>query len=237
MPKSRSKSDAPAAPEVSPPPDRPWQLPRGRHGLSRETVARSQRERLIAAMVRVTAAKGYASTSVADVLEMSGVGRATFYELFEDKEDCFLAAHGVLTDDLFAQTTAAYEQPGPWPERVRKGIAALLDWLADDPDIARVTLLEIATIGPGVQKLFGQELTRFSALLEEGTQFSESPGGPPNLASIAGSAIFVHVYEEVVGDRAARLPLLLPQLTYQALLPFLGEEEARAEERKARAGG
>jgi AcrR family transcriptional regulator len=191
---------------------------------------------LIAAMVRVAAAKGYPSTSVADVLEVSGVGRATFYELFEDKEDCFLAAHGVLIDNLFAQTTAAYERPGQWPARVRNGIAALLDWFADDPDIARVTMLEIATIGPGVQKLFGKELTRFSALLEEGRRFSQSPDGPPNLASIAGSAVFVRVYEEVVQGRAAELPRLLPLLTYQALLPFLGEEGARAEERRARLG-
>jgi len=235
MPEPHSKRKETAAPGDSRA-ERPWQLPRGRHGLSRETVERSQRERLIAAMVRVTAAKGYASTSVADVLEMSGVGRASFYELFEDKEDCFLAAHGVLIDDLFAQTSAAYEQPGPWPERFCAGLAALLDWLAEDPDIARVTVLEIATIGAGMQRLFGKELDRFSSLLNEGMALVESAETPPNLTRIVGSGIFVHVYEEIVRDRARELPRLLPQLTYEALLPFLGEEAARTEERKARLG-
>ena len=73
---------------------RKWRLPRGRHGLPRELVARSQRERLLAAVVRVAAAKGYESTSVADILEEAGVGRESFYELFEDKKDCLLAARG-----------------------------------------------------------------------------------------------------------------------------------------------
>lgn len=227
------RSDTGASGPQNPQDGRPWRLPRGRHGLPRETVARSQRERLIGAMVRVAGAKGYSSTSVADVLEASGVGRATFYEMFEDKEDCFLAAHSVLVDDLYAQTTAAYAQPGPWPERVRNGLAALLAWFAEDPDIARVTMLEIATIGPAAQKLFGEQFSRFSALLEEGNEFSDLPEGPPNLANIAGSTVFVHIYEQVVLERVGNLPNLLPQLTFEALFPFLGEEAARAEERKA----
>ena len=73
---------------------RQWRLPRGRHGLPRELVDRSQRERLLAAVVRVTAANGYESTTVADILEEAGVGRESFYELFDDKRDCMLAAHG-----------------------------------------------------------------------------------------------------------------------------------------------
>src|SRR6478752_10530925 len=97
---------------------RRWRLPRGRHGLPRELVIRSQRERLLAAVVRVTAAKGYESTSVADILEEAGVGRESFYELFEDKKDCLLAARGILVDDLEQSVRVAYEEGDAWVDRV-----------------------------------------------------------------------------------------------------------------------
>lgn len=212
--------------QETPESERPWRLPRGRHGLPRETVSRSQRERLIAAMVRVTAAKGYEATAVADVLEAAGVGRATFYELFEDKQACFLAAHNVLVDDLYARTEEAYRRPGPWPERVRNALAAILDWFAADPDIARVTLIEVVTIGPILRELFVEILGRFTSLLDEGLELSDSP--LPNLPQIAGGTFFARIYEEVVLGRAAELPRLLPELTYEVLLPFVGPEEARA---------
>lgn len=213
--------------------DRPWRLPRGRHGLPRELVQQSQRERLLAAMVRVTAAKGYAATSVADVLEASGVGRETFYELFEDKQACFLVAHRLLFEDFLAQVTEAYEQPGPWPQRVRSGLKALLEWLAADPEATKVLIVEVGTVGPASRELFAETFSRVAALLDEGREESESARTLGNVSSIAGGAVFARIYEEVVLERTAKLPQLLPQLTYELLLPFLGEEAARDEQRKA----
>jgi AcrR family transcriptional regulator len=214
--------------------DRPWRLPRGRHGLPRETVTRSQRERLIAGAVRATAAKGYEATSVADILAAAGVGRATFYELFEDKEQCFLAAHDVLIDDLFARTSEAYQRPGAWPERVRNGLAAMLDWFASDTDIARVTLIEVVNIGPALRDRFVQVLARFIALLDAGREPSESAHSLTNVSTIAGGAFLARIYEEVVGGRTTELPRLLPDLTYEVLLPFLGPEGASEESERAR---
>jgi AcrR family transcriptional regulator len=71
-------------------------LPRGRHGLPREAVADSQRIRILTAMIEVVAARGYADTRVVDVIGTAGVSRKTFYELFDSKEDCFLAAYDSL---------------------------------------------------------------------------------------------------------------------------------------------
>ena len=68
-------------------------LPKGRHGLSRQFIASNQRERLLDAIANVVAEKGYAATRVADITDYAGVSRKTFYELFSDKEDCFLAAY------------------------------------------------------------------------------------------------------------------------------------------------
>src|SRR5947207_10643268 len=85
-------------------------LPRGRHGLSREEVAASQRLRLVRAMAEVMAEKGYARTSVADVLGRARVSRETFYELFGSKEECFMSAfeqaYGRILDALSSARAA-----------------------------------------------------------------------------------------------------------------------------------
>src|SRR5205085_1563328 len=112
---------------------RDWRLPRGRHGLPRELVTRSQRERLLVAVVRVVAANGYEQTTVGDILEEAGVGRESFYELFESRRDCMLAAHALLVDDLEARVREAYLGEGPFPLRLRAAVAAALDWFAEDP--------------------------------------------------------------------------------------------------------
>lgn len=206
---------------------RRWRLPRGRHGLPRELVERSQRERLLAAVVTVTVAKGYESTTVGDILGEAGVGRESFYELFDDKLDCVLAAHKILVDELEERVRAAYLTEGPWPERMRDALAAILDWFAD-PDVARFTLIELSTVGPAFRDRFQAEFARFNSLLEEGLG---DDGPMPDLAqahSLAVGAILARIYEEVVLGRAAELPRLLPELTYELLVPFIGEERARA---------
>lgn len=212
-----------------------WRLPRGRHGLPRELVERSQRERLLAAVVRVTATKGYESTTVGDVLGEAGVGRETFYELFDDKLDCMLAAHKILVDALEEQVRAAYSEQAPWPQRVRSALAVTLEWFAADPQAARFTLVELSTVGPAFRATFQSEYARFTRLLDEGLG---DDGPDPELARATGlavGAIMARIYEEVVLDKADELPRLLPDLIYELLVPFVGEEVARAEQRRAAA--
>jgi AcrR family transcriptional regulator len=212
---------------------RQWRLPRGRHGLPREMVVRSQRERLLAAVVRVTASKGYKATSVANILAEAGVGRESFYELFDDKRDCLLAAHAILVDHLEATVKAAYEEPGPWADRVRNSVAAMLDWFAADPAAARVTVVELAALGAASRERFHDNFRRFAKLLEDGHDEAEVRQARPQAAELAISAGLARVYEEVVGGRAGELRSLLPELTYEVLVPFVGEEAARAQERRA----
>lgn len=207
---------------------RKWRLPRGRHGLPRELVERSQRERLLAAVVRVTAVKGYEATTVADILGEAGVGRESFYELFDDKLDCMLAAHKILVDSLEERVREVYVVGGPWPQRVQAALSTTLDWFAGDPDIARFTLVELSTVGPAFRSVFKAEFARAIALLEEG---AGEDGPEPELAQanqLAIGALLARIYEEVVLGRAAELPRLLPDLTYELLVPFIGEEQARA---------
>lgn len=212
---------------------REWRLPRGRHGLPREIVERSQRERLLVAVARVTARKGYDATTVADILGEAGVGRESFYEIFDDKLDCMLAAHKVLVDDLEQRVREAYTASGPWPGRMREALAATLRWFAADPDAARFVLVELSAVGPAFHSTFRAEYARFTELIDEGL----ADGGPsPALTQatqLAVGAILARIYEEVVLDRAAELPRLLPDLTYNLLVPFVGEEVARAEQEEA----
>lgn len=208
-----------------------WRLPRGRHGLPRELVTRSQRERLLAAVVRAAAAKGYKQTTVADILEEAGVGRETFYELFDDKRSCALAAHTILVNDFEATIRDAYMKPGEWPERIRQALAAALEWFAADPVAARFMLVEFAAMGTDYRERFQAEFERFVALIDEG--LAECRPELADATSLAVGAIMARVYEEIVLDRTAELPTLLPELTYELLVPFLGEESAREERVRA----
>ncbi len=211
---------------------RRWRLPRGRHGLPREIIERSQRERLLASVVRVTVRKGYDGTTVADILGEAGVGRESFYELFDDKLDCMLAAHKVLVDDLEEQVRAAYTGPGPWPGRMREALAATLRWFAADPEASRFTLVEMSTVGPAFRSTFQAEYARFTKLLDEGLDGGPSPA-LTQATQLAVGATMAQIYEELVLDRAAELPRLLPDLTYSLLVPFVGEEIAQAEREEA----
>jgi AcrR family transcriptional regulator len=207
---------------------RRWRLPRGRHGLPRELVERSQRERLLAAVVKVTVERGYESTTVGDILGEAGVGRESFYELFDDKLDCMLAAHKILVDSLEERVREAYLEEGSWTERMRRALQVTLDWFAADPAAAHFTLVELSSVGPAFRPVFQAEFARAIALLEEGMG-DDVP--KPELAQanrLAVGAILARIYEEVVLGRAAQLPRLLRDLTYELLVPFVGEERARA---------
>lgn len=216
---------------------RQWRLPRGRHGLPREIVTRSQRERLLAAVVRVIAAKGYEATTVADILGEAGVGRESFYELFEDKRNCMLTAHALLVDDLEAQVKAAYTAPGPWLDRVMQGLAVALDWFAADPAVGRFTLIEVTAVGPASLARFDADFTRFVELVDGGLGEGAPCPDLPRASSLAVSGTLARIYEEVVCGRTAELPDLLPELTFELLVPFVGEEAAREQELRAAAIG
>ncbi len=212
-----------------------WRLPRGRHGLPRELVERSQRERLLAAVVRVSATKGYEATSVADILEEAGVGRESFYELFNDKRACMVAARQLLIEDLAEAIAVAYSGPGPWVDRVREALAATLRWFAEDPIAGRVIMLELAALGPVSREIFQEEFDRFTRLLDEGLDDSARRPEVPRATGLAVGAAFARIYDEVARGRTDALPAMLPELTYEVLVPFLGEAEAREQERRAAA--
>ena len=128
--------------------DIPRRLPRGTHGLDPSLVAASQRTRLLEAAGRAVAEKGYAAATIEDIVRGAGVSKKTFYEHFADKLGCFLAAYEVASDELLEHVSGAQDAGGDWVDRTRAGIHAYLRWLAAEPALARVFLIEIAAAGP-----------------------------------------------------------------------------------------
>ncbi|WP_426571531.1 TetR/AcrR family transcriptional regulator [Aquihabitans sp. McL0605] len=137
--------------------DAPGRLPRGRHGLSRDEVRRSQRDRLMLALAEAMAEQGYVGTSVADVITRAGVSRETFYQQFDSKLDCFLAAFDAAADLLFAPLTgplgpvAGTDPPLGDAARLARFdelLGTYLAGLAAQPAFARLFLVEVYAAGP-----------------------------------------------------------------------------------------
>jgi len=207
-----------------------WRPPRGRHRLPPEVVARSQRDRLLDAAVRVVAVKGYGAMTIADLTGEAGVSRTTFYELFEDKEACFLAAYDNAVEALVRRVVAAYESAGDWPERAAAGLAALLDALAAEPALARLALVDIGSAGPAAQRRYRAAIQRLTPLFEEGRDFA--PGGrglPANTSRMAIGGVTGLIADELLAGRAGQLPGLLSDVLFATLVPYIGPDAAARE--------
>jgi AcrR family transcriptional regulator len=125
------------------------QLPRGRHGLSRDEVLASQRGRMLDAICQAVAEKGYARTAVADVIERAGVSRETFYEHFADKEECFLAAYELAAETLREAVAGSQPAESADPlERYDHTMAAYLETMSRERAYARVFLIDVYGAGP-----------------------------------------------------------------------------------------
>jgi AcrR family transcriptional regulator len=202
-------------------------------------VVRSQRERLREAMIRVAADKGYASTTVTEVIEAAGVSRATFYELFDDKESCFLEAYDAVIDVLVAHVTSAYAAVSeePWPVRVEAALRALLELLAAEADIARMAMVEVIAAGDQARERYRAALGRFIPFLEEGREYSGQRGLPEDTSRFAIGGATSMIFDEIRAGRGPELPSVLPDLVFAVLMPYLGPEAAEGEMRRVAGEG
>ena len=215
-------------------------LPRGPHRLPRDAVLSSQRGRLLDAMADVVSAKGYTAVTVGDVVGRARVSRKTFYEHFDGREDCFLAAYDAGVDLLVTRIEEAEARERSFADRVRAGARAYLETLSAEPAFARTFLLEITAAGPRaldrrarVHHLFR---ARVAALHEDfGVQVAAGweDAGPPPAESLR--AALVGGTDELVSDwvragRIAELPKLEATLVHLHLSLFAdpGREGERA---------
>ena len=126
----------------------PQQLPRGRHGLSREQVEVDQRLRIFIGMAEAMWANGYVGTPVADIIKRAGVSRETFYQLYPDKLASFLAAFDLVGEVLLERLQTSLAGPGEPIQRFERAVEAYLDTLASEPGYARLFLVEVHAAGP-----------------------------------------------------------------------------------------
>jgi AcrR family transcriptional regulator len=198
-------------------------------------VTESQRNRIHQAMIEVVSERGYPETRVVDVIGVAGVSRKTFYELFDSKEDCFLAAYDVLLENLLGEAATEFESlPGaPWPERVSAALSALLDHLAEHPSEARFAIVEVLAAGPKALTRRDAALRQFTGFLEAGR--SETSVELPGITSLAvAGGINELLYSEILHGAVGRLPSRLPDLMFWVTLPFLGADGAAAERERTR---
>jgi AcrR family transcriptional regulator len=123
-------------------------LPHGPSGLGRDEVARNQRARLYGAMIETIAQRGYKATTVAHAIALAGVSRRAFYELFANKEQCFLATYDIVVARARKRVLDAWAGERGWANRVHAGTKALLDDIAEQPKGPRLVLVEALGVGP-----------------------------------------------------------------------------------------
>jgi len=196
-------------------------LPRGRHNLSVGEVAADQQRRMLAAMAGALAEHGYARATVDDVLKRAGVSRRTFYEQFDDKEDCLCAAYDDAERRFWATATAAAMPASDWPERVHAALGAVLSLVSLESETARLFTLEARAAGPAIAARHSAAVDRVAATLRAGNRRCARARALPegtegtlvgNVAALIGSY--------VLSGATELLPGLEPQLGEHLLTPY-----------------
>jgi AcrR family transcriptional regulator len=202
-------------------------LPRGRSALPADIAAQARRERLLDATARVAAEGGYSSLTVERIAAAARVPRTAFYSHFEGKDEAFLAAQTHGLQGAIAVAAAEYSPAAPWPRRVWKAVGALLEYVGENPDYARLDFVESFAAGPAAIDNRHENQMVFALFLEDGYRQSPQAGDLPRVCSeaIAG-AVFGLMRSLVIEERTERMLSLRPAVVYTILAPFIGPGEA-----------
>jgi AcrR family transcriptional regulator len=204
-------------------------LPSGRHRLTREAVIESQRGRLLFAVAQVVAEKGYAATTVADIVDRASVSRSTFYEQFPDKESCFLAMFDFGVEFVLGQMRDAWEHrvaDDDWRARVRSDLSTYVSVLASEPAFARALHVEVLAAGSAALERRAQVFARFTDRTRRIHELARS--ADPSLAELPREVFELHTggMDELIREcLRTRGVEGLPELTnpaIEATLAMLG---------------
>jgi len=201
-------------------------LPAGHHGLSAAQVAESQRERLLAGIIGAVAEKGYAATTIGDVVAVASVSTRSFYENFNSKEECFLAALDAVAAHLRERVETEAASVEGWPSQVVAGLRAMLGFLGAEPEIARACVVEPVAASPAVVARFREYVNTAAPSLARGRAESAAPDSLPESTeeTLLGGLIVLLSRSIVIGDP---LEPLLADLGEFLLAPYVGAEVAR----------
>lgn len=220
---SRRRPDAPP-PEVE-------RIP-PRSGLSRAEVRANQRHRIFDGLAAALAYHGYEDTKITDIVELSGVSRATFYEHFQGKEPCFEAAYEDGVERLATAVETAIEGERDWVAQVSAGLRAGLEFLAAGPSLAHLLLVEALAAARPARLEHERSLVR----LAEALRPPDVGGGDvvsEETARLLAGGLASHLSARVLAGEVERLPEDHDLLLRYLLAPYEARTARVADERRA----
>jgi len=166
-------------------------IPPGRHTLLPEEVRARQRERLVRAMGQCVSEAGYADSTIADVVRVARTSRTSFYKHFTDKEECFLETYRQMTDVRINASLTAAAQVDGWDEKLDEGIAAYFRWMAEHPEVAVTTVVEVHCAGRRALDLRSRALNGWTKTIEGVAVLARQAGVDVEIDETAAFAVIV----------------------------------------------
>jgi AcrR family transcriptional regulator len=205
--------------------DRDLLIPAGRHTLPPEEVSERQRERLLRAMASCASELGYQNTTVADVVRVAKTSRSAFYEHFGDKQECFLEVYRRATETFIGAALEAAAQVEPWHEKLEAGISTYFRWMAEHPEVARNTIIEIHEAGAEGLAARRKALHQWMRTIEGVAVLARRAGVElPELDEVAFAAIILaaeaYVHDYVRRGRVTRVREKTPAVIALARVLF-----------------
>jgi len=186
---------------------------------------------MVAAMVDVASERGLAEATVAHIVARSGVSRRTFYEMFSDREDCFLAALEEAVAHVSEYLNEVYDPSAKWRERVHAGLVALLEFIEDEPGMGRLCVVETLGGGPKVLERRRKLLGGLTEVIDEGRADARAGAALPPLTAegVVGGVLSVLHARLIDPRRRGSLLELAGPLMGMIVLPYLGPAAAQRE--------
>jgi AcrR family transcriptional regulator len=204
-------------------------------GGGRSGVAEIQRVRMIAALIDVARERGVGGVTVAHIVARSGVSRRTFYEIFTDREDCFIAAFDMAVQHAAQRVLPVYHAPGAWRERVRAGLGALLELLEDEPGMGALCIVEALGAGPVVLERRARVVNALIDAVDDGRKEARGRARPTRLTAegVVGAILAVLHARLMAGEDVPSMTGLLGPLMGMIVLPYQGQATAARETSRA----
>jgi len=185
---------------------------------------------MLAAAVEAVEDVGYARMTVAQVIGRARVSRKTFYDVFTDREDCFLAAFEQALSQARLIAQEAYDRESSWRDGIRAALARLLMFMDEEPGLARLCVVEALGAGERVLERRAKVLDELAVLIDQGRMVANGTREPPEVTAegVVG-AIFAVLHTRVLERGEEPLTDLLGSLMSMIVLPYLGARAAGRE--------
>jgi AcrR family transcriptional regulator len=188
-------------------------------------------ESIIDGFVEAVAELGYEATTLTEIAKRTGISRWTFYQHFDSKEECLVAAFEEITSQMHETIEAACEDAGDWPNEVKAGVGAMLRFLSAKPSHARFCIVEVISSPPAAidryEEVMIPRLTPFLADERIDCSAESLAALPRSIRETLGGGILWILYQRIKMGLAERLVELEAELVEFCLTPYLGPDEAR----------